>query len=45
MDLLEQKARITLMVRQLGRAFALAPADRETLMGFREAMASWGCDR
>jgi L-fuculose-phosphate aldolase len=44
MDLLEQCARISLTVRQLGKPFALAPADRETLMGFRRAMARWGCE-
>jgi L-fuculose-phosphate aldolase len=43
MDLLEENARISLMVRQLGKPFALAPADRETLMAFREPMARWGC--
>jgi L-fuculose-phosphate aldolase len=35
MDLLEQNARISLMVRQLGKPFALAPADQATLMTFR----------
>jgi L-fuculose-phosphate aldolase len=44
MDLLEQNARITLMVRQLGKPFALAPADREILLGFRQPMAQWGCE-
>jgi L-fuculose-phosphate aldolase len=44
MDLLEQNARITLMTRQLGPAFSLDPASRETLMGFREKMARWGSD-
>lgn len=45
MDLLEQNARISLMVWQLGKPFALAPSDRETLMGFRQAMARWGCEQ
>ena len=44
MDLLEFCARISLMTRQLGRAFKLAAADRETLMTFREPMAHWGCE-
>ena len=44
MDLLEQNARISLMTRQLGKPFALAPADRETLMAFRQPMANWGCE-
>jgi L-fuculose-phosphate aldolase len=44
MDLLEQNARISLLVRQLGRPFTLAAADREILLGFRQRMALWGCD-
>ena len=44
MDLLEQYARISLITRQLGKPFALAPADREILMAFRQAMARWGCE-
>jgi L-fuculose-phosphate aldolase len=43
-DLLEQKARVTLMVKQLGQPFELAVAGREVLMGFREQMADWGCE-
>lgn len=43
MDLLEENARVTLAVRQLGSPFSLAPGDRATLMGFRERMAQWGC--
>ena len=44
MDLLEQYARISLMTRQLGKPFALAPADRDILTAFRQAMARWGCE-
>jgi L-fuculose-phosphate aldolase len=44
MDLLEQNARITHLMRTLGKPFALAEADRETLMGFRGPMADWGCE-
>jgi L-fuculose-phosphate aldolase len=44
MDLLEQYARISLLTRQLGKPFALAPADRKTLMAFRQAMTRWGCE-
>jgi L-fuculose-phosphate aldolase len=44
MDLLEQNARISLMVRQLGKPFVLSPPDRETLMTFRVPMAGWGCE-
>jgi L-fuculose-phosphate aldolase len=42
MDLLEQNARVTLMTRQLGRPFALNPADFDTLLSFRPQMADWG---
>ncbi len=44
MDLLEEHARISLMTRQLGKPFALAPQDRETLMTVRGPLASWGCE-
>jgi hypothetical protein len=44
MDLLEQYARISLITRQLGKPFALAPADREILMAFRQALVRWGCE-
>lgn len=44
MDLLEQNARISLMVRQLGKPFTLSAAERETLLTFREPMAGWGCE-
>ena len=44
MDLLEQNARISLALRQLGKPFVLTEADRATLMTFREPMAAWGCD-
>lgn len=44
MDLLEENARVTLMVRQLGKPYTLLPADHETLMGFRQPMARWGCE-
>jgi L-fuculose-phosphate aldolase len=44
MDLLEQNARVTLMTRQLGRPFALTPADFDTLLSFRSQMANWGSE-
>jgi L-fuculose-phosphate aldolase len=44
MDLLEENARVTLMLRQIGKPFVLTPEDRATLMGFRGPMARWGCD-
>lgn len=44
MDLLEQNARVTLMTRQLGRPFALDPADFDTLLTFRSQMANWGSE-
>ena len=44
MDLLEECARITLAARQLGKPYVLAPDERETLLGYREPMAGWGCD-
>jgi L-fuculose-phosphate aldolase len=43
MDLLEEYARVSLARRQLGKPFALAPADRDTLLGLRERVADWGC--
>src|ERR1017187_2601650 len=44
MDLLEQKARLTLMVKQMGKPFVLPAASREALLDFREPMANWGCE-
>ena len=44
MDLLEECARITLAARQLGKPYVLAPEELETLLGFREPMAGWGCE-
>jgi L-fuculose-phosphate aldolase len=44
MELLEQNARISLILRQLGKPFGLAPEDLETLLGFRPRMAMWGCE-
>lgn len=44
MELIEQNARISLTIRHLGKPFALAPEEREVLMGFRQRMALWACE-
>ena len=44
MSLLEQKAAVTLIMRQLGKPFALTSEEKETLLGFREPMKLWACE-
>ncbi|MCL4401668.1 MAG: class II aldolase/adducin family protein [Acidobacteria bacterium] len=44
MELIEQNARITLMLRDLGKPFVLPPGERDILLGFRPRMATWACE-
>ena len=51
MDLVEQNARVTMVVRQLGQAYQLSSDELERLMGIRRKMGlgprsdSWGDER